>query len=298
MKPETINEIRRALNNSNLWFYDPETNALFVQPEKLMYKAVAFPPELQSSIPAACVLLQHAPALLDEIERLQAELKRWTGVFTGVTPEDMRRRMMDMSVAHAWLSEENFRLTAYVAELEEKLETTRMQLAACDVVANSNTPESAQEHRQMSSRYKSAALLSVESAVDREMELRQRVAELEPASATTQPITPPTPWPERTCGECAWRCQGIVRDPDILQLYCRREFTGIVLYLDTPACPAFVAREEAQPHKCAWRQDEYTGAYHTACGHMWQFTEGGLVDNDTRYCPYCGGLVQEGEEEE
>lgn len=166
MEPETINEIRRALNNSNLWFYDPETNALFVQPEKLMYKAVAFPPELQSSIPAACVLLQHAPALLDEIERLQAELKRWTGVFTGVTPEDMRRRMMDMSVAHAWLSEENFRLTAYVAELEEK-------------------------------------------------------------------------------GECAWR------------------------------------------------QDEYTGAYHTACGHLWQFTEGGLVDNDTRYCPYCGGQIVE-----
>jgi len=204
MKPETINEIRRALNNSNLWFYDPETNALFVQPEKLMYKAVAFPPELQSSIPAACVLLQHAPALLDEIERLQAELKRWTGVFTGVTPEDMRRRMMDMSVAHAWLSEENFRLTAYVAELEEKLETTRMQLAACDVVANSNTTD-----------------------------------DLE------------------------------------------------------PACPAFVAREEAQPHKCAWRQDEYTGAYHTACGHLWEFTEGGLVDNDTRYCPYCGGQIVE-----
>ena len=107
-----------------------------------------------------------------------------------------------------------------------------------------------------------------------------------------------TLWRGRTCGECAWRCQGIVADPDILQLYCRREFTGIVLYLDTPACPAFVAREEAQPHKCAWRQDEYTGAYHTACGHMWQFTEGGLVDNDTRYCPYCGGkIVQEAENE-
>ena len=66
-------------------------------------------------IPRVCGECKHS-----EIERLQAELKRWTGVFTGVTPEDMRRRMMDMSVAHAWLSEENFRLTAYVAELEEK----------------------------------------------------------------------------------------------------------------------------------------------------------------------------------
>lgn len=74
MKQETINEIRRALNNSNLWFYDPETNALFVQPEKLMYKAVDCPPELQSSIHAACLLLQHAPALLDEIERLTARV--------------------------------------------------------------------------------------------------------------------------------------------------------------------------------------------------------------------------------
>ena len=53
--------------------------------------------------------------------------------------------------------------------------------------------------------------------------------------------------------------------------------------------------------ECAWRQDEYTGAYHTACGHMWQFTEGDIADNDTRYCPYCGGLIveqlTEGEEE-
>lgn len=108
-------------------------------------------------------------------------------------------------------------------------------------------------------------------------------------------------WRERTCGGCAWRCQGIVADPDILQLYCRREFTGVPIYIDTPACPAFVAeegitydlREEAQPHKCAWRQDEYTGAYHTECGHLWEFTEGGLVDNDTRYCPYCGGAIVE-----
>ena len=56
------------------------------------------------------------------------------------------------------------------------------------------------------------------------------------------------------------------------------------------------------PHKCAWRQDEYTGAYHTECGHLWEFTEGGLVDNDTRYCPYCGGQIveqpTEGEEED
>jgi len=195
MKQEIMNEIKQAMEQAQKWVHDPKTNLLYVEVEPLYWRAIYPPEEMSTSIPAACVLLQHAPALLDEIERLQAELKRWTGVFTGVTPEDMRRRMMDMSVAHAWLSEENFRLTAYVAELEEKLETTRMQLAACDVVANSNTPESAQEHRQMSSRYKSAALLSVESAVDREMELRQRVAELEPASATTQPITPPTPGP-------------------------------------------------------------------------------------------------------
>jgi len=71
---ETIDEIRRAINGSHKWLYDAATNALFVQPGMLEYREVAFPSELQSSIQAACLLLQHAPALLDEIERLTARV--------------------------------------------------------------------------------------------------------------------------------------------------------------------------------------------------------------------------------
>ena len=107
-------------------------------------------------------------------------------------------------------------------------------------------------------------------------------------------------WRERTCGECAWRGNA-QRSPGVWQTYCRLAAIWPAIAVDLPACPAFVAREEAQPHKCAWRPDEYTAAYHTACGHLWEFTEGGLVDNDTRYCPYCGGQIveqpTEGEEE-
>ncbi len=87
-------------------------------------------------------------------------------------------------------------------------------------------------------------------------------------------------WRERTCGECAWwRAVGICRRYGV---WCLHHGLSSVDGKD-PACPAFVAREEAQPHKCAWRQDEYTGAYHTECGHLWEFTEGGLVDNDPAY---------------
>jgi len=101
-----------------------------------------------------------------------------------------------------------------------------------------------------------------------------------------------TLWRGRTCGKCAWRGDA-QRSPGVWQTYCRLAAIWPAIAVDLPACPAFVAREEAQPHKCAWRQDEYTGAYHTACGHLWEFTEGGLVDNDTRYCPYCGGQIVE-----
>lgn len=50
-----------------------------------------------------------------EIERLQEELNRWTGVFAGITPENMRQRMSDLSIANA-------RLTARVAELTAELD--------------------------------------------------------------------------------------------------------------------------------------------------------------------------------
>lgn len=49
----------------------------------------------------------------------------------------------------------------------------------------------------------------------------------------------------------------------------------------------------ARKDYCHWRQDEY--AYHTECGRLWAFTEGGIQDNDAKYCPYCGGEIVEDE---
>ena len=76
---------------------------------------------------------------------------------------------------------------ARIAELTENLETERMRLAACGVVAMANTPESAAKFRQMNDKYRSASLNDVIRCVDEEMKLRNQVAELtkdaEPAPA-------------------------------------------------------------------------------------------------------------------
>lgn len=64
-----------------------------------------------------------------------------------------------------------------IAELREECERLRMQLAACGVVALANTPESAGEARQMHPDYMSASCSDVADAVDREMALRQQLAE-------------------------------------------------------------------------------------------------------------------------
>jgi len=135
MKQEIMNEIKQAMEQAQKWVHDPKTNLLYVEVEPLYWKAIYPPEEMSTSIPAACVLLQHAPALLDEIEQLRA-----------------------------------------------------------------------------------------------------RVAELEAAKKT-----------------------------------------------------------------CRWHEtntDEYPGVYTTGCGHMFSFNEGDRADNGAVYCQYCGGLVQEGEEEE
>ena len=72
-------------------------------------------------------------------------------------------------------------LRARVATLEAELETERMRLDACGVVANANTASSAGEQRKMHPDYWSASCGDVVKAVDREMALRARVAKLEVA---------------------------------------------------------------------------------------------------------------------
>lgn len=67
------------------------------------------------------------------------------------------------------------RLTRERDEARAELERERMRLAACGVVAMSNTPESAARNREMHADYRSASCDDVASAVDREMALRAEV---------------------------------------------------------------------------------------------------------------------------
>lgn len=60
-------------------------------------------------------------------------------------------------------------------QLSAEVERLRMQLAACGVVAMSNTPESAAKARDMHPDYMSASCQDVMRVVDREMALRAAV---------------------------------------------------------------------------------------------------------------------------
>lgn len=53
-------------------------------------------------------------------------------------------------------------------------------------------------------------------------------------------------------------------------------------------------KDERKPGVCEWAEEdafEMPGTYRTACGHLFAFTHGGLSENKTRFCQYCGGSV-------
>ena len=52
----------------------------------------------------------------------------------------------------------------------------------------------------------------------------------------------------------------------------------------TPPC-------DRQTQPCDWREDEDSGAWHTACGHLWEFIDDGPTENGAKFCPYCGGRL-------
>lgn len=53
---------------------------------------------------------------------------------------------------------------------------------------------------------------------------------------------------------------------------------------------ARLAAAEAARPKCKWKPDD--PYYETACGHFWQFIDGGVGENDTKFCPFCGGEIE------
>lgn len=43
---------------------------------------------------------------------------------------------------------------------------------------------------------------------------------------------------------------------------------------------------------CHWTEDE-NGAWQTACGHTFEFNDGGPVENEQQFCGYCGLRLHE-----
>lgn len=74
-------------------------------------------------------------------------------------------------------------LRAALEAANEKLEIGRMQLAACGIAALSNTPESIRHRLKSNSPYYSESYADVCRTVDREIEYRDRIAELEAKQA-------------------------------------------------------------------------------------------------------------------
>ena len=45
---------------------------------------------------------------------------------------------------------------------------------------------------------------------------------------------------------------------------------------------------------CVWKWDEHNDDFwDTACGESFCFIDGGPKENHTKYCPYCGRLIEE-----
>lgn len=65
-----------------------------------------------------------------------------------------------------------------IERLTAELESERMRLVACGVVALANTTDSASRERDMLPEYRSASLDAIERAVDSEMQLRDERDEL------------------------------------------------------------------------------------------------------------------------
>jgi len=52
---------------------------------------------------------------------------------------------------------------------------------------------------------------------------------------------------------------------------------------------------QAVPAVCEWKQDddfEMGDTYHSSCGELWSFVDGGPTDNRVSYCHHCGKKVQ------
>jgi hypothetical protein len=58
---------------------------------------------------------------------------------------------------------------------------------------------------------------------------------------------------------------------------------GTVYYFGGP--------EKPLPKVCHWQADPVDGGWDTGCGEKHEFTVDGPLENNHKYCPYCGGIL-------
>lgn len=77
------------------------------------------------------------------------------------------------------------------------------------------------------------------------------------------------------CDDCQLNCS------DVLNALCH---IGLV-----DDCKQLEAENN---RKCKWTPDE-DGIYDTDCGGRFEFKEGGPKENQTKYCQYCRGILNQ-----
>lgn len=52
--------------------------------------------------------------------------------------------------------------------------------------------------------------------------------------------------------------------------------------------------ERLRKPPCVWTEDdEWSGTYYTSCDGVWTLPDGNIAENEVKFCPRCGGEVQE-----
>lgn len=118
----------------------------------------------------------------------------------GYTVERAFRDGLNMGLLRPHADSDVGKLEAEIEALEAEVERLRMQLAACGVLAQSNTPETLKRNRQMHAYYDCASVQDVIRCVEREIALRAENARLLSALEEIRPWISPHPHYE-DCGE-------------------------------------------------------------------------------------------------
>jgi hypothetical protein len=172
-----------------------------------------------SSFEAACLdfIAAANPAAINELlDRLEAaeadalEQARLNGM--GASREAALMAKLEAAEKERdWNAERLEDAVEELTALRAELETERMRLAACGVVALSNTPDSAKQARDMLPEYWSASCGDVARMVDENISLRTKVEAMEKQEPVGQFIQHPS--------NGLWEQDGYGDNPDARPLY-------------------------------------------------------------------------------